>query len=66
MSLTDDGLYLQMYCDHDGCKKGMGVLPPKGGQEMPPLPLGWKEVEVEHKGKKVKRHYCPQHQPPKK
>jgi len=65
MSFIDDPLGLiVMYCDDPNCEKSMGTPEPRKGQSMPPLPPGWQEVEVEHGDKKVKRHYCPQHQPP--
>lgn len=67
MSFTDHpaGLVV-MYCDHPKCEASMGTHEPRKGQLVPPLPPGWKEAEVTRKGKKVKRHYCPKHQPPKK
>lgn len=67
MSFTDHPLgCIVMYCDHPNCKKSMGTPEPRPGQTVPPPPPGWQEVEVEHKGEMVKRHYCPNHQPPKK
>lgn len=48
-------------CDKPKCKAGLGNA---NGNNLPPLPPGWKEVAVEHEGKTVKKHYCLKHQPP--